>query len=599
MSPEAFAMLQKEVESLQSAKMDMSVELNKAHQKIRLMTAQQKQAVDAFKVLQRRYEDLKADNSVVLWDYLPEKCSHVFSAIKPSNTNIFETDQRVGDYKLGKQLGEGQFANVHLATASGSNRVVAVKLIKKAQARSLQSLKRVQNEICVLQRVKHKNIVNLVDVIFTAKFVYMFVDLCQQDLFDYFDKHLEGVSPDVAREIITGIASPIAFLHSKGICHRDLKPENILLKRMEAGATPTADDIQICDFGLCRQHISSTDKTLSDFCGSPGFFPPEMVISGSNYNGLKVDVWSIGCILLELTIGHDRFCDEWMNTAYDYKVIKSPSSFEEKINYAVDTLDMNETLEPELSEFVMKCLVVDPDERCSAKHLMKMPWLGGGQPVMPPTPAMVPADSGGHSFSSSSSSSSSSSAPVPIAGAAAAAVAEADADGSDFFFSEAAGSNPNLSALAISQSPPSMAASPPSNASPAALKLGPRMHRTDSDCEIQELAKLKAKIAATSPKPVAATIFSTQSNKQLTTSEALSESLSNRMRLHYGASPTIVTSADSTVSPTHTMFPPISPGTDLPTTPTMASRVNVQAAKTPSAADFERMNDQWQTALKS
>lgn len=55
MSPEAFAKLQKEVESLRSAKMDMSVELNKAHQKIRLMTAQQKQAVDAFKVLQRRY----------------------------------------------------------------------------------------------------------------------------------------------------------------------------------------------------------------------------------------------------------------------------------------------------------------------------------------------------------------------------------------------------------------------------------------------------------------------------------------------------------------------------------------------------------------
>jgi hypothetical protein len=110
---------------------------------------------------------------------------------------------------------------------------------------------------------------------------------------------------------------------------------------------------------------------------------------------------------------------------------------------------------------------------------------------------------------------------------------------------------------------------------------------------------VKAKIAATSPKPVAATIFSTQSNKQLTTSEALSESLSNRMRLHYGASPTIVTSADSTVSPTHTMFPPISPGTDLPTTATMASRVNVQAAKTPSAADFERMNAQWQTALQS
>jgi hypothetical protein len=49
-----------------------------------------------------------------------------------------------------------------------------------------------------------------------------------------------------------------------------------------------------------------------------GFFAPEMIMYGKYY-GDKADIWSIGCILLELVLGHEKFCDLWM-TAYDYEV---------------------------------------------------------------------------------------------------------------------------------------------------------------------------------------------------------------------------------------------------------------------------------------
>jgi serine/threonine protein kinase len=107
-----------------------------------------------------------------------------------------------------------------------------------------------------------------------------------QDLFEFFDSHLTGVPRSTAREIILGITLPIAYLHAKGICHRDLKPENILLKI--DGSNPDSvrsSQIQVCDFGLCRQGLNQVDRTLSEFCGSPGFFAPEMICGGGKYNG--------------------------------------------------------------------------------------------------------------------------------------------------------------------------------------------------------------------------------------------------------------------------------------------------------------------------
>ena len=75
---------------------------------------------------------------------------------------------------------------------------------------------------------------------------------------------------------------------------------------------------------------------LSDFCGSPGFFAPEMITAGY-YSGDKVDVWSTGCILLELILGHERFCNAWM-AAYDYEVLQDKEKFTEAISAAVEKL---------------------------------------------------------------------------------------------------------------------------------------------------------------------------------------------------------------------------------------------------------------------
>ena len=291
--------------------------------------------------------------------------------------SVFETKDRIGAYRIGDILGEGQFADVKDCTHPDSPKTFAVKIMHKDKIHNVNALLRINNEISVLKKVRHVNIIKFHDVIISSRLVYLIVDKGGTDLFEFFDSHLDGVQFDDAREVICGIMRPINYLHSLGICHRDLKPENILL---EVNGDINRTQIRICDFGLCHQNISPHSKTLSEFCGSPGFFAPEMILFGGTYNGLLVDIWSIGCIMLELCLGHSEFCSSWM-TAYDYNSIQRESMFEDSITSAVERLDLSK-LSKEMEDFLRKLLVINPDERLFSGDLLRHEWLDDEKSVM-------------------------------------------------------------------------------------------------------------------------------------------------------------------------------------------------------------------------
>mmetsp|Transcript_28657 Transcript_28657/g.57332 ORF Transcript_28657/g.57332 Transcript_28657/m.57332 type:complete len:736 (+) Transcript_28657:30-2237(+) len=371
------AELKAQVESLKREKADLHVKLKDAVGSVKSFHAQQRKLYDGFKILRAKYDDLKAESAVTMWEYIPSKVKG-FEQLGDTNVSIFESASRIGDYKIGKLLGEGQFADVKLATCSKSSTQLAVKIMRKDRVHSVQALKRIQNELAVLRMVDHENIVTFHDVILSTKFVYLFVEQGGEDLFEFFDQHLEGVDQRIAQEIILGITLPIAYLHKLQICHRDLKPENILLKQIP-GRPITSSVIQICDFGLCCQKVKPRTKSLSEFCGSPGFFAPEMVLGGGKYNGLLVDVWSIGCIMLELSLGHDIFCKSWMS-AYDFDIIQRPSAFEDAIDTAVSDLKL-ELMNEEMVEFIRKVLVIDPSKRISSEEMLDLSWFRGHSKV--------------------------------------------------------------------------------------------------------------------------------------------------------------------------------------------------------------------------
>ena len=130
-------------------------------------------------------------------------------------------------------------------------------------------------------------------------------------------------------------------------------------------------DVKLCDFGLSVKTQSGT--LLTDFCGSPGFFAPEMIIHGSYY-GDKADVWSTGCILLELILGHERFCDAWMS-AYDFDVLQDKLRFEDMIHTTVAALPDALEFPKDLKDFVLRFVKIRSSERPTIAELCSHAWV--------------------------------------------------------------------------------------------------------------------------------------------------------------------------------------------------------------------------------
>ena len=311
---------------------------------------------------------------------------------------------RVGTGGVGNGIIEGGGSSVGQARSYGSSADAApagaaagggsgsfgkdlvVKIMRKDKVHTVKALKRIQNEIAVLKKVSHDNIIFLHDIVFSPKHVYLFLERGGGDLFSFFDDHLSGVSEAIAYEIMLGITLPIAYLHSLGICHRDLKPENILLKTVPGDRSPPGSGgihrsmVKICDFGLCADDITTADMSLTEFCGSPGFFAPETILAGEDgepkgYNGLLVDVWSIGSMMLELTLGHEIFCKYWM-AVYDFGLIQRPQSFREEMGKAIATIDSKiSKLFAPMQSFLKSSLVINPARRDSIQDLLNSEWF--------------------------------------------------------------------------------------------------------------------------------------------------------------------------------------------------------------------------------
>jgi serine/threonine protein kinase len=100
------------------------------------------------------------------------------------------------------------------------------------------------------------------------------------------------------------------------------------------------------------------------------------MISSGNYFGDKVDVWSIGCILLELVLGHERFCDIWM-VAYDYDILQNKELFTQTITETVEQLPDLLNFSSDLNDFILRFLEMKPVKRPTVRSLAVHPWLNG------------------------------------------------------------------------------------------------------------------------------------------------------------------------------------------------------------------------------
>ena len=345
---------------------------------VRTLHKQQRELVGSFKLLREKYDDVKREQHHILWEFMPTQPA--FSEIGLANHAVFESPDRISNYAIGALLGEGQFSDVKLCTHCVTRNQYAVKIIQKQKISTLAGLKRLRTEVKLLRQLDHPNIVKFADYIHSPTCVYILTEVGGKDLFEFFDANPLGADEKVARQIILGIVKPLLYLHDCGICHRDLKPENVLLCEVVVGQEVHHQNIRICDFGQSTIKTSKDGMNLTGLRGSPGFFAPEMIIGGDcKYNGFAADVWSVGCIMLELTRGHDEFCRLWM-ASYDYDILQEESKFEDSLRQAVLNIELyaESSGEKDMVAFLKNLLLIKPESRLTTSEMLNHEWLNPG-----------------------------------------------------------------------------------------------------------------------------------------------------------------------------------------------------------------------------
>lgn len=255
-----------------------------------------------------------------------------------------------GHYKYLRNIGSGAFSLVCLVEHVKTKKQYAAKIVSREFLLNEGAFDRFEQEVRVLQSFDHKNIVKVEEIVFDTKLIFVVMEYCSHgELFNFIVQN--GFLDDIiVKKFLYQLAEALVYLHDRHIAHRDIKPENILLD--------SELNVKLADFGLC--HTINKKRLLSTPCGSPFYAPPE-VVSGSNYDGEKSDMWSLGVVLFTMCTGSLPWREE-NQTKLLNQIIKS--------DYNVPL-----SVPPHYRELIMKLMNPNPSERPTAYEITQIPWL--------------------------------------------------------------------------------------------------------------------------------------------------------------------------------------------------------------------------------
>uniref|UniRef100_A0A3P9HM48 MAP/microtubule affinity-regulating kinase 3 n=1 Tax=Oryzias latipes TaxID=8090 RepID=A0A3P9HM48_ORYLA len=267
-------------------------------------------------------------------------------------TTTSDEQPHIGQYRLLKTIGKGNFAKVKLARHVLTGKEVAVKIIDKTQLNS-SSLQKLFREVRIMKLLNHPNIVKLFEVIETDKTLYLVMEYASGgEVFDYLVAH-GRMKEKEARAKFRQIVSAVQYCHQKCIVHRDLKAENLLLD--------AEMNIKIADFGFSNEF--TLGNKLDTFCGSPPYAAPEL-FQGKKYDGPEVDVWSLGVILYTLVSGSLPFDGQNLKELRE-RVLRGKY----RIPFYMST---------DCENLLKKFLILNPSKRGSLEQIMRDRWMNVG-----------------------------------------------------------------------------------------------------------------------------------------------------------------------------------------------------------------------------
>ncbi|KAF6170504.1 hypothetical protein GIB67_031912 [Kingdonia uniflora] len=269
-------------------------------------------------------------------------------------------------WKKGRLLGRGTFGHVYAGFNSEGGHMCAIKEVKviSDDQTSKECLRQLNQEITLLGQLSHPNIVQYYGSELPKPKPFTRNDCQGEETLSVYLEYVSGgsiykllqeygpfsepVIQNYTRQILLGLA----YLHGRNTVHRDIKGANILVD-------PNGE-IKLADFGMAK-HITSHCSMLS-FKGSPYWMAPEVIMNSTGYS-LAVDIWSLGCTILEMATSKPPW-SQYEGIAAIFKIGNSK-----------DIPEIPETLSNDAKSFLMLCLQRDPFARPTAAQLLDHPFI--------------------------------------------------------------------------------------------------------------------------------------------------------------------------------------------------------------------------------
>lgn len=263
-------------------------------------------------------------------------------------------------YILREKLGSGIYGDVRAAhRISNPNTCLAVKVVNTSKAPPEFITKFFPRELKILKVLNHPNIIKVLEVLKMEHYTYIVMERAVDgDLLEHVMKN-GPMSNWKARHIFGQVADALHHCQFFNIAHRDLKCENILLDG--------DGNAKLTDFGFARDVIDpeTNKRVLSHtYCGSAAYAAPE-IISGTPYNPMLSDVWSLGVILFIMVTGVMPFDD-----ADRPKML----IYQRKGKWKIPSR-LQSTIDPRCSQLISHLLEPDVTQRATLRQLLDSDWL--------------------------------------------------------------------------------------------------------------------------------------------------------------------------------------------------------------------------------
>ena len=255
-----------------------------------------------------------------------------------------------GKYKLGSSLGKGGFGVVYEALNVETGDFVAVKQMSIHDMKQ-DEVDEIMSEITLLRNLDHPNIVQYIDNVKQDGYLHIVLEYMENGSLSQIVKKFGVFSEAVAMAYIKQVLDGLAYLHAQGVIHRDIKGANIL--------TTKDGLVKLADFGVAIK-LGENDESEASVVGTPYWMAPEIIeMSGQSS---ACDIWSVGCVVVELLTSAPPYFDLAPMAAL-FRIVTDPHP------------PLPERVSSMLRDFLLKCFLKEPKMRGSAVKLLRHSWI--------------------------------------------------------------------------------------------------------------------------------------------------------------------------------------------------------------------------------